>query len=239
MGVVRCRASPADLLTLYGVPADDPERERVLELTKQANAPGWWHRYSDLLPQWFQPFIGLERAASLIRTYEAQYVPGLLQTPEYARALMHHGHQRASAEEIERRVDLRLERQQVLRGYSAPTLWAVIDEAALRRPIGTAQVRRAQLEALVEASRQPNIKIQIMPFTSGGHGAMGGSFTVLRFSEEDLSSVVYLELLTSALYLDRQQDVDAYGEAMEWLCLEARSPDQTAVFIEVLLKEMP
>jgi hypothetical protein len=229
----------ADLLTFYGIPQQDPERDRLLALVRQANAPGWWHRYGDVLPSWFQPYVGLESAASLIRTYEVQFVPGLLQTPEYARAVVHLGHGRSSAAEIDRRVDLRLTRQQILRGDRAPRLWAVVDEAVLRRPIGGYAVLRAQLEALVEATRQPNVQIQIMPFQAGGHAAMGGGFTILRFPEEDLSNVVYLELLTSALYLDRPHDVDAYGEAMERLCMEARRPDQTGDFIETILKELP
>jgi transcriptional regulator with XRE-family HTH domain len=228
----------ADLLTLYGIAASDPERDRLLALVRKANEPGWWHRYGDLLPSWFQPYVGLESAASLIRTYEVQFIPGLLQTTAYARAVVQLGYERAPSAEIERRVDLRLARQQILLGDSPPRLWAVIDEAALRRPIGGVAVLRAQLEALVEATRRPNVQVQIMPFHAGGHAAVGGAFTILRFPEEALSDVIYLDLLTSALYLERQHDVDVYGEAMERLCLEALRPDQTADFIDAILKEL-
>src|SRR2546423_5257397 len=126
----------ADLLTLYGV-HDPTERDALLNLARQANNPGWWHRYSDVLPTWFQSYLGLESSAALIRTYEVQFVPGLLQTPDYARAVIKLSHGHESAEEIERRVDLRMRRQEILRrGDEPPTLWVVIDDASLRRPIG-------------------------------------------------------------------------------------------------------
>jgi len=229
----------ADLLTLYGVAEDDPERERLLGLVREANAPGWWHQFGDLMPSWFQPYVGLESAASVIRTYECQAIPGLLQTRDYARAAIKSLAPGASAAEVERRVDLRATRQrQVLHREPAPTLWAVIDEAALHRPIGGVQVLRDQLTALIEATRQPNIKIQLLPFEVGGHAGLTGSFTILRFPEQDLSDVIYVELLTSGLFLDRGHDVDTYAEAMERLCLQAREPEQTAGIIESILKEL-
>lgn len=229
----------ADLLTLYGVAEDDPERERLLGLVREANAPGWWHQFGDLMPSWFQPYVGLESAASVIRTYECQVIPGLLQTREYARAVVRSLTPGASAAEVERRVELRATRQrQVLHREPAPVLWAVIDEAALHRPIGGVAVLRDQLTALVEASRQPNIKIQVMPYEAGGHAGLTGSFTILRFPEQDLSDVIYVELLTSGLFLDRSHDVDTYAEAMERLCLQAREPEETAGLIESILKEL-
>ena len=132
----------ADLLTLYGVIAEE-ERAALLALARQANNPGWWHRYGDVLPSWFQAYLGLEAAAALIRTYELQFVPGLLQTRDYARAVVLLGHGRAPAEEIERRVDLRMARQALLTRPDPPQLWAVVDEAALRRPIGSPDIMRA------------------------------------------------------------------------------------------------
>ena len=161
----------------------------MLDLVRQANEPGWWHRYNDLLPTWFQAYVGLEEAAARIRTYEVQFVPGLLQTKEYARAVITAGAAGLGAEEIARRVDLRLERQRVLDRPDGPVFWAVIDEAALRRPIGGAEVMRAQLEHLAELMRQPNITIQIMPFSFGGHSAEGGAFSILRFPDHDLPDV--------------------------------------------------
>jgi len=221
----------ADLLTLYGVD-DAVERERLLALARDANNPGWWHRFGDVLPNWFQSYLGLEAAAALIRTYEVQFVPGLLQTRDYARAVVLLGHGRAKPEEIERRVELRMQRQQVLAADNAPKLWVVVDEAALRRPIGGLDVMRGQVEALLEANTLPNVRLQVIPFQAGGHAAAGGAFTILRFPDEDLPDVVYIEQLTSALYLDKRDDVDLYAEAMERLCVEARPPTDTSKVLE-------
>ena len=216
----------ADLLTHYGL-TDGDERDRLLALAQAANAPGWWHRYSDVLPAWFQPYIGLESAASMIRNYEVQFIPGLLQTRDYARAVVQLGHARAGAESVERRVDLRMTRQQVLHRPDAPQLWAVVDEAALRRPVGGREVMLDQIQALIEAAALPNVVVQIVPFGIGGHAAHGGAFSILRFAEEDLPDVVYIEQLTSALYLDKREDIDQYAIVMETLCIEASPPEQT------------
>jgi transcriptional regulator with XRE-family HTH domain len=228
----------ADLLEIYGV-ADAAEREALLDLARKANNTGWWHRYNDLLPQWFQVYVGLEDAATLIRTYEVQFVPGLLQTEAYARAIMSIGQAGAQEEEVERRVRLRAERQQLLtRSGGGPRLWAVIDEAALRRLIGGPDVMREQLEHLLDALKYPNVILQIMPFRSGGHAAEGGPFTLLRFPEPDLPDVIYVEHLTSALYLDRRDDVDKYTEVMERLCVESEPPECTADIINAIMEEI-
>jgi len=227
----------ADLLTLYGVD-DLDERTALLALARQANSPGWWHRYSDVLPSWFQSYLGLEAAASLIRTYEIQFVPGLLQTAEYARAVVILGHHLAPPEEVERRVGLRMARQPMLNRPDGPQLWAVVDEAALRRPIGGYKVMRAQLESLIDATRLPDVRLQVIPFHAGGHAAAGGAFTILRFPEEDLPDVVYVEQLTSSLYLDKREDVDHYAAAMERLCLKAEPPSQTAEILDSILREL-
>jgi Domain of unknown function (DUF5753)/Helix-turn-helix domain len=227
----------ADLLTLYGL-TDAHERDRLLALARDANAPGWWHRYADLLPAWFQPYLGLEAAASLIRTYEVQFVPGLLQTPDYARAVVRLGRDRASTEELDRRVALRMDRQQVLTRADPPQVWAVLDEAALRRPIGGATVLRGQIEALIEATKLPNVRLQVIPFRVGGHAGSGGAFSILRFPDQDLPDVVYIEQLTSALYLDKRDDVDHYAAAMEQLCVEADPPDRTVEVLTGLLREL-
>src|SRR6266508_3972320 len=174
----------ADLLTLYGV-TEDGERAALLALAREANTPGWWHKFSDVLPTWFQSYIGLEGAASLIRTYEVQFVPGLLQTEGYARAVTLLGHATAPDEEIERRVSLRVERQQLLTRPGPPRLWAVMDEAALRRPIGGSEVMREQLSALIEATALPSVTLQVIPFSAGGHAGAGGAFTILRFGDPE------------------------------------------------------
>ncbi|HEV2451250.1 MAG TPA: helix-turn-helix transcriptional regulator [Streptosporangiaceae bacterium] len=225
-----------DLLTLYGV-EDSREREALVDLVRQANSPGWWHKYGDVLPDWFQIYVGLEEAASLIRVYELQFVPGLLQTADYARAVIKNGQAAAPAEEIEHRVRLRLDRQRVLARPSPPRLWAILDEAVLRRRIGGAGVMRGQIGRLIEASKEPNITIQVMPFTFGGHAAESGSFTIMRFPEFDLPDVVYAEQLTSAVYLDKREDTERYTEVMERLGVESEPPDRTAGILSRILKE--
>jgi transcriptional regulator with XRE-family HTH domain len=225
-----------DLLALYGV--GDDEAQALVELAKQANSPGWWHKYSDVLPDWFQVYVGLEEAATLIRLYEVQFVPGLLQTADYARAVIRLGQPSASAEEVERRVSLRLGRQELLTKANGFRLWAVLDEAALRRPIGGGEVMRAQLARLIDAAREPNITLQIMPFRSGGHAAESGAFTIMRFPETDLPDVVYLEQLTSALYLDKREDVERYTEVMERLSVEGESPERTVDILSGMLEEV-
>ena len=218
-----------DLLTLYGV-LDDTERAEFLALAKRANAPGWWHRYSDLLPTWFETYLGLEQASTVIRTYELQFIPGLLQTRDYARAVTLLGHD--DPEDVERRVDLRMRRQEVLNTSGAPTLWAVIDEAALRRSLDGPELLRDQLDHLLAMNERPNISVQIAPLSFGGHAAAGGPFSILRFAEPDLPDIVYLEQLTSALYLDKRSDVDHYALVMDRLCAHIEPPDRTAAIID-------
>ncbi|TDC18777.1 helix-turn-helix domain-containing protein [Actinomadura bangladeshensis] len=227
----------ADLLTLYGVSAAG-EREPLLRLAKEANNPGWWHRYGDILPSWFEVYLGLEEAASMLRAYELQFVPGLLQTEDYARAVVRLGYSDASDEEVERRVQIRTTRQERFTSPEAPTLWAVLDEAVVRRPLGGREVMRAQIRHLIEASELAHVTLQIVPFGAGGHAAAGGPFTILRFAEPGLSDVVYLEQLTSALYLDKPTDVDTYMRAMNNLCITAARPDDTARFLTRILKEL-
>lgn len=226
----------SDLLTLYGV-TDTRDRETLLGLAQDANSPGWWHRYGDILPGWFETYVGLEEAAALIRTYELQFIPGLLQTEDYARAVISLGNSSSPQEEIEQRVSLRTTRQKILTRGDAPRLWAVVDEAALRRPIGGRDVMRGQIEWLIEATKLPGIILQVLPFRVGGHTAEAGAFTILRFPESDLPDVVYVEQLTSALYLDRRDDVDAYMEAMERLCVVSAPPDNTAEILSRILQE--
>ena len=224
-----------DLLTLYGV-TDETERSQFLALARRANAPGWWHRYSDLLPGWFETYLGLEQASTMIRTYELQFVPGLLQTREYARAVTLLGHE--DLEDVERRVELRLRRQEVLTAPGAPTLWAVIDEAALRRSLNGPELLRAQLDHLLAMNELPNVSVQIAPLSFGGHAAAGGPFSILRFAEPDLPDIVYLEQLTSALYLDKRSDVEHYALVMDRLCAHIEPPDRTAAIIDAIRKSI-
>jgi transcriptional regulator with XRE-family HTH domain len=223
----------ADLLTLYGV-TDPVRREEHLELARRANAPGWWYQYGDVLPSWFETHIGLEEAAALIWTYEVQFVPGLLQTEDYARAVARLGYPRTLPREVERRVDMRMRRQKLLTAPQAPRLWAVMDEAVLRRPVGPPDVMRGQIHHLLAVARMPNVTLQVARFSVGGLAAAGGPVTILRFQEPDLPSVVYLEQLTSALYLDKQEDVDTYRTVMDRVCVDAETPEDTVRFLREL-----
>ncbi|GAA0586122.1 helix-turn-helix domain-containing protein [Kribbella sandramycini] len=222
-----------DLLSLYGV-SEARERDRLLELAREANHRGWWHRYGDVTPDWFDAYLGLEAAAELIRTYEIQFVPGLLQTASYTRAVarLHAGRDDA---EVDRIVALRARRQRALDRETPLKLWAVVEEAVLHRPIGGPQVLREQLEALREAVHHPNITLQIIPLGSRGHAAHGGAFSLLRFPQHDLPDVVYVEHLTSALYLDKRDDVETYTQALDTLAATIPPPQQTEATLRSLL----
>ena len=226
-----------DLLKLYGV-EDAGEQERLLNLAREASTPGWWQAYGDVLSTWFQNYLDLEQAAELIRTYEVQFVPGLLQTDAYARAVIMLGHGTASSEEIDRRAELRMARKQLLARADPPRLWAVVDEAVLHRPIGGQAVLRDQIESLIGVAERSNVRLQVMPFRSGGHAASGGAFSILRFPQQEVPDVVYIEHLTSGLYLDRREDVDQYAAAMGKLVIEAEPPNRTPDILRRLLREM-
>ncbi len=224
----------ADLLSLYGI-TDTTEREQLLSLASQANQPGWWHRYQDILPGWFQAYIGLEESAESIRSYDAQFIPGLLQTEDYAAAVIALGE--FSLEETERLVYLRKERQ---RRFSSGglRLWAIIDEAALRRPVGgSTSLMRAQLAHLLDSSDMPGFTLQVAPLPAGAYAAPG-SFSILRFAVPELPDVVYLEQLTSAMYLDKPSDVHRYVNAMDRLSAASAPPGQSRQIIRALLEEM-
>jgi len=216
---------------LYGV-ADEEQRAQVIALARRSRESEWWTQYTDVLPGWFETYLGLESAATAIRSFEAQFVPGLFQTEDYARAVTRLGHQTAPAEEIERRVGLRRKRQDVLAKPHPPRIWVVMDEAVLRRPIGGTAVMRDQLRRLVKAARLPGVRLQVVPFARGGHAGASGSFSILRFRERDLPDVVYIEQLTSAVYLDQRADVEHHLEVADQLSGEALTPAGTVRFIE-------
>ncbi|MDN3026298.1 helix-turn-helix transcriptional regulator [Streptomyces sp. S.PB5] len=224
-----------DLLTLYGI-TDEQERASLLSLAREANVAGWWHSYSDVLPSWFPTYVGLEGAATLIRVYEVQFVHGLLQTEAYARAVVERGMKGASEADIEKRVALRLERQKYLADEDGPELHIVLDEAALRRPYGDREVMRGQLQHLIEVSQRPNVRLQVMPFGFGGHSGESGAFTILSFPDADLLDVVYLEQLTSALYLDKREDVAQYEKALKELQQDSPGPDESRDLLRGLLQ---
>ncbi|TCC46069.1 XRE family transcriptional regulator [Kribbella capetownensis] len=228
-----------DLLTLYKL-EDEDERDRLLTLARDANNPGWWQRYDDLTPTWFHSYLGLEMAADLIRTFELQFVPGLLQTPDYARAVLSLGRldEPLQKAEEERLVALRTTRQQVLTRQRPARLWAVIDESVLRRPIGGTKVLKEQLEYLIVASKRHNVTLQIIPFDKGGYTATGGAFTLLRFTDTDLPDIVYIEHLTSAVYLDKREELDAYVVTMDALSIAAAQPRHTEGLIRAAIDEL-
>jgi transcriptional regulator with XRE-family HTH domain len=225
----------ADLLDLYGV-TDHTERAAFLRLVHQANTPGWWHRYSDVLPGWFEMYVRLEQAASTIRSYQVQFVPGLFQTEEYARAVITADTRSDSDDDVERRVHLRVARQKLLAQPHAPTFWAILDEAALRRHYGSARVMREQLTHLVELSELPNVTLQVLRFDD--YSSATGPCTVLRFAEPDLPDVVYIEQLTSAVYLDKPPEVERYRAAMDRIAVAAACPRESVAFITTLARTL-
>jgi len=226
----------ADLLALYGV-TDNLERAVLLNLAREANTPGWWHTYSGILPAWLEPYVGLEAAASVIQTYQIQLIPELLQTEGYARALIGQ-HSLATEEEIASRAERRAWRQETLRGPNAPKLRVVIDETALRRLVGTRVVAREQLRFLIEIADHPAVTLQILPFTASASLCAGGPFTTLLFAEPGIPKVVYIEQLTSALYLDEPAEVGRYFEVMEQLCLQAKPAASTKKIISDILADI-
>ena len=226
-----------DLLDLYQE-HDPQEVADTLAMAREANHPGWWQHYGDVLPAWFRAYVDLETAASLIRTYEGQFIPGLLQTDDYIRAVVRGAHLEDQGEEVGRRVRLRMARQTVLIREQPPRLWAVIDEAALRRPVGGREVMRGQLERLIDATKLANVTLQVLPFGAGAHPAMAASFSILRFGDQELPDVVYLEHLTGASYLEKRDEVERYLDIMEILCVEAEPPDRTVELLQAILAEL-
>ena len=225
-----------DLLRVYGV-TDPAEVAAFLTLAIEANASGWWQQYEGL-PSWFRSYVDLESAATLIRTYEGQFIPGLLQTEDYMLAVSRSAHPNEFPKEVSARVALRLARQTLLTREHPPRLWAVVDEAALRRPVGGREVMRGQLERLIDAMKLPNVTLQVLPFAAGAHPAMMGAFTVLRFPDEELPDVIYLEQHTSALYLNKRDDVEQYLDIMDSICSIAAVPDKTVELLDGILGEL-
>ncbi|MGH3773572.1 MAG: helix-turn-helix domain-containing protein [Pseudonocardiaceae bacterium] len=218
-----------DLLTMYGV-TDPDKREAFLEMVARSNEPGWWHRYTDLVADWFQDYLGLEESTSRIQEWEQQLIPGLMQTEDYARAITNHGWSNLSSQAVQRQVAVRMRRQQLLDRPHPPKLWAVIDESILHRPIGGRRVLMGQIEHLLELTKRPHITLQVLPYQLSGYAAEG-SFTTLRFAEPELPDVVYIEHLSGALYLDKRSDTELYGRVFDRLTVDAHTPDHTRQFL--------
>lgn len=225
------------LLKSYGV-ADD-EADAFVTLAEEANKPGWWQRFHDILPGWFSMYVSLEGAASLIRSYEPHFVPGLLQTEEYARGVMRSGAiGQTRPEDIERYVALRMERQSLLTRRDAPRVWIVMDETALRRPVGGSDVMREQIDKLLDAVELPHVTLQIAPFAAGPHPGTYGPFVLFRFAMAELPDMVYSEYLTGAVYLDARTEVATHLEVMDRMAAQAATAHRTKEILRDLRKEL-
>jgi transcriptional regulator with XRE-family HTH domain len=226
------------LLQVYGV-RDQQEIDTFLSSVREANKRGWWHTYRDVLPDWFAAYLSLEQAALHIRAYEAQFVHGLLQTEAYARALLSAGNPHAASEATDRRVALRMRRQELLTRLKPPRLWVVMDETVLRWPVGGCEVMREQVDHLIELNRLPHVTLQIMPFGNGPHPAMrAGAFHLFRFRAPELPDIVYLNGLVGAVYLDKSDDVVVYRESLDRLGAQAAPARKTEALLGALRKEL-
>ncbi|MFJ6569071.1 helix-turn-helix domain-containing protein [Streptomyces sp. NPDC091292] len=199
------------LLETYG--SDRKEIDEFIEMAEQANTPGWWHRYRDVLPNWFTAYVSLESGANTLRTYEPHYVTGQLQTHAYAREVLRAGFPNDTEDGLERRVDLRLRRQSLLTKPDPPTLWVVMEEAVLHRVVGGPEVMREQIDRLLEASELPHVTLDVLPFSAGAHVGAFAPFTHFRFAEPELPDIVYTEICSGSMYLDQRADVSTHLEA--------------------------
>jgi transcriptional regulator with XRE-family HTH domain len=222
------------LLEEYGV--DRGDAQAFLALAAEANQPGWWYRYRDALPDWFRAFVSLEEEASLMRAYEPHYVPGLLQTEDYARTVLRAGLR--DDVEIERRVRLRMDRQQRLLQPGAPEFWVVMDETVLRRPLAPPAVLGEQIDRLIDLAALPNVTLQVIPFALYIHEAMYGPFQIFRFPFPELQDIVYVETVLGAFYVDQYDEVTAFAEALDRMSARALPPQRTGSFLGAIRKEI-
>ncbi|MEU6604450.1 helix-turn-helix transcriptional regulator [Streptomyces shenzhenensis] len=214
------------LLTTYGVP--EQEATAFVRLAEEANRPGWWQRFHDVLPDWFSMYVSLEGAARIIRTYEPHFVPGLLQTEGYARAVMEAGTVgRTGPDTIDRHVSLRMARQRLLDRDDPPHLWVIMDETVLLRPVGRPEVMREQLDKLLEYSARDRVTLQLAEFTDGPHPGTYAPFTLFRFAEPELPDMVFTEYLTGALYLDSRKEVSLHLEVLDHMTAHAAAAQRT------------
>lgn len=225
------------LLKAYGV--SDEEADAFVQLAEEANKPGWWQRFHDILPGWFSMYVSLEGAAALIRQYEPHFVPGIMQTEEYARGVLRSGAVgQTRPEDIERHVALRMQRQELLTRDNAPHIWAVMDETALRRPVIGPEVMRAQVGRLLEITKLPHVTLQVVEFSSGPHPGTYGPFVLFRFAMSELPDMVYSEYLTGAVYLDARAEVATHLEVMDRMAAQAATAQRTKEILEDLRKEL-
>jgi transcriptional regulator with XRE-family HTH domain len=228
--------SVRDLLDLYGVTG--AERDGLIQLARDARQPGWWHSFRDVLLNPYEVYIGLETGAVSIRNFEPLLVPGLLQTADYARAMIRGGPRELDRDEIERRVEVRMSRQQILVRDDRPRLWAVIDEAVIRRIVGSRAIMAAQLKHLAEAAEQGKTTLQVIPFSAGAHAGTSGPFVILELPEPADPDLVYVETLAGDIYLEERADVDRYTLAFERLLAAALHPDDSIALVETAAREL-
>ncbi|MQY39732.1 hypothetical protein SRB17_77590 [Streptomyces sp. RB17] len=219
------------LLDTYGVPEE--EAAAFVRLAEEANQPGWWQRFHDVLPDWFSLYVSLEGAARIIRSYEPHFIPGLLQTEDYARAVLEAGTiGQTSPESVERHVSLRMERQRLLERDDPPHLWVIMDETVLRRPVSTrGAVMREQLDRLLEYAERDRVTLQVAEFAAGPHPGTYAPFTLFRFAEPELPDMVFTEYLTGALYLDSRPEVAAHLEVLDHMTARATSVQRTRTLL--------
>ncbi|WP_030906149.1 helix-turn-helix domain-containing protein [Streptomyces sp. NRRL F-5126] len=223
------------LLPAYGV--DAAGVQSFLDITEEANKPGWWQHFHDVLPGWFSGYVSLEEAAKTIRTYEPHFVPGVLQTEEYTREILRTGAiGRLDPDRVERHVALRGRRQALLTRKDAPTYWAVIDETVLLRPVGTPELMRDQIGRLLEMAELPNVTLQMAELSAGHHPGTYTSFVLFRFEAPEVPDIVYVEYLTGALYLDDVTEVAEHKEAMDRMVAHAESASRTKQILSDLYK---
>lgn len=233
-----CKPSDAlALLSLYGV-RDEPQIVEFMRLVQQSRRSDWWRSFSDVLSDFFTPLVSLEGAAATIRTYESFYVPGLLQTPAYTRAVIQSGPGNLLAHEVQRRVDLRQERQRQLDQPDAPRLWAVIDETVLMRSVGGPRVMREQLRHLVTMMQRSHVTLQIAPLDVTAAVGMGTGVSYLRFARGDLKDAVYIEHLTDSTFSQKPSTVEQYRDMLDRLCACALTPKETLQTLEERLAAM-
>jgi transcriptional regulator with XRE-family HTH domain len=213
------------LLDIYEVHGE--RREALLTLARQSKERGWWQSYASAIPEWFQVYVGLEAEAAQIRNYAAELVDGLLQTPAYYRAFLQTAPAVGNDDEIERKITVRLSRQELLTGDDPPEYWAVLNEAVIRRVVGGAEAMREQLDHIAELAKLPHVNVQVLPFTAGVHPAMDGGFSILGFPEPTDPDVVYLENQAGSLYLEEAAEIDRYARMFSHLIAKALDPDES------------
>jgi hypothetical protein len=227
------------LLRTYDLSENDDAWEVLLTLARESRQKGWWQQYGEAVPDWFEVFVGLEAEAATIWGYDAEFVPGILQTEEYARAVHRAQLIIATEDEIDRLVRVRMARQELLTSDDAPQVWLILNEAVIRRVVGSAQIMREQLSRLIDASKLPNVTLQVVPFAGGAHPAMDGSFKLLGFPEPSDPNIVYIEYHTGALYLEKAAEVQRYSLTFDHLRATALSVDASRALMARAAEELP